>query len=85
MNQFRSESVCLCTVDSDISAYAMYFQRQFQKTRIFVSTGTGKNGRILDIDSIARGLGVGCYDALPALHALTGNDYTSAFHGIGKV
>ena len=30
-------------------------------------------------------LEIECCGALPTLHAFTGNDYTSAFHGVGKV
>ena len=78
-------SVCIYTVDSDISVYAFYFQKFFQDTQIFIQTGTGIKQRVLDIQSISIELGVDCCDALPALHAFTGNDYTSAFHGIGKV
>lgn len=52
---------------------------------MFIQTGTGIKRRILDIQSISLELGIDCCDALPALHAFTGNDYTSAFHGIGKV
>lgn len=39
---------------------------------------------MLDISSMRSEIGEGCCLALPAIHCFTGNDYTSAFHGIGK-
>ena len=52
---------------------------------MLVETGTGARRRILKIDEISKELGVNCCKALPGIHAFTGNDYTSAFHGIGKI
>ena len=46
---------------------------------------TGNRKRLLEITDIAKELGRNCCLALPSLHAFTGNDYTSAFHGLGKV
>lgn len=51
---------------------------------MYVSIGVGEKSRILDIRKIASALGKACCDALPALHAFTGNDYTSGFQGQGK-
>ena len=73
------------TVDSDISIYAIYFQAHLNGTKLYVDTGSGENLRTLDITAIAKHLGEDCCKVLPALHAFTGYDYTSAFHGIGKV
>jgi len=51
-----------------------------------MQTGTGIRRRgILNIDSMSQELGVNCCGALPVLHVFTGNDYTSAFHGVEKV
>jgi len=83
--QFGTISVCLCTVDRDIGIYALYFQIQFPDIPIYMQTGTGIRRRILNIDSMSQELGVNRCGALPALHAFTGNDYTSAFNGVGKV
>eukprot|EP00794_Sanderia_malayensis_P013592 gene13592-15000_t len=41
--------------------------------------------RVLDIKAIYDNIGPSVASSLPALHAFTGCDYTSAFHGIGKV
>eukprot|EP00794_Sanderia_malayensis_P014792 gene14792-16327_t len=40
---------------------------------------------VLDIKAIYDNIGPSVASSLPALHAFTGCDYTSAFHGIGKV
>eukprot|EP00794_Sanderia_malayensis_P017402 gene17402-19145_t len=40
--------------------------------------------RVLGISNIALEIGQECCLALPSLHAFSGNDYTSSFHGIGK-
>ncbi len=79
----RQQAVCIHTVDTDIAIYALHFKWRIN-TKIFVNIGTGKNKRVLNIDKMASELGRNCCDALPALHAFSGNDYTSAFHGIGK-
>lgn len=51
---------------------------------IFVNYVVNKKRRIINISNIRRHLGNGCSRAIPALHAFTGNDYTSAFYGVGK-
>ena len=75
--------VCISTVDTDIAIYALYFNDKIS-VRIIVQIGVGSRKRLLDIDDITSELGEKCCAALPALHAFTGNDYTSAFHGLGK-
>ena len=57
----------------------------FDQTNLYVETGSGDNLRTLDIAAISSKLGKSNCKVMPALHAFTGNDYTSAFHGIGKV
>ena len=49
--------------------------------RIIVQIGVGSRKRLIDIDDIALELGQKC---CAALHAFTGNYYTSAFHGLWK-
>ena len=46
--------------------------------------GTRNNKKLLDITAIRSSHGSLLSSALTSLHAFTGNDYTSAFHGIGK-
>jgi len=76
-------SICISTVDTDIAIYAMYFNHLID-IQIFVQIGVGDRKRIIDIGDICIELGEDVCMALPGLHCFTGNDYTSAFHGIGK-
>ena len=77
------ESVCISTVDTDIFVYALFFSSKIS-TSIFIQLGVGDRRRVIDIGNIVSELGVDLRLALPALHSFTGNDYTSAFHGMGK-
>lgn len=52
---------------------------------LFLDTGTGNNRRLIDVQSIAAALGSDMCAALPAYHAFTGSDYTSAFVHKGKI
>ena len=72
---------CITTVDTDIAVYALYFS---DISNIYIKIGAADRKRILDISKIATVLEENVCRALPALHAFTGNDYTSAFFGIGK-
>ena len=75
--------VCIHTVDSDIVIYALYFIWLLEP-KIYVKIGSKDRKRVIDIRAIAEMLGELCCKALPALHAFTGNDYTSAFHSVEK-
>lgn len=52
---------------------------------LFLDTGTGNKRRLIDIKAIACSLGTELSVALPAYHAFSGCDYTSAFVRRGKV
>ena len=80
---FGFQSVAIVTVDADIAVYSIYFQ-QFLEVQLFVKIGNGKDKRLLQIANISSELGKNLCAALPAFHCFTGNDYTSAFYGIGK-
>ena len=82
--QYRNENICIVTVDSDIAIYGVYFADKFT-SNIYIEIGSGKSRRILDVKAIFTNIGSSIAHALPALHAFTGNDYTSAFHAIGKI
>ena len=82
--QCRNENICIVTVDSDIAIYGVYFAHKFN-SNIYIDIGVGKSKRILDVKAIFSNIGSSIAQALPALHAFTGNDYTSAFHAIGKI
>ena len=71
-------------MDTDIGIYALYFQ-QLLNPEILLETGSSSKHRILKIARLCEEIGPDCCQALPALHAFTGSDYTSVFHGIGKV
>eukprot|EP00794_Sanderia_malayensis_P002711 gene2711-3133_t len=73
-------SACIVIVDSDVPIYAIYYAKKLD-IQLFVQIGTKSRRRILDIQAISAEPISNC---LPALHAFTGCDYTSAFHGIGK-
>ena len=77
------DKICVSAVDTDIVIYAIYFStivaHHYSLRSEFVI-----RRRILGISNIIQELGEDISSALLALHAFTGNDYTSAFHGIGK-
>ena len=78
------DSVLISTVDSDIALYALYFKEKVG-IPLYVQIGSKNKKRILDISAIYETHGELLCSALPALHAFTGNDYTSSsFHGVGK-
>ena len=80
----ENESLCIKTVDSDIGIYSLYFHDKIAAKQ-YIEIGVGNYKRILDVGYIASELGLSMCNSLPALHCFTGNDYTSAFYGVGKV
>ena len=78
----RYQSTCIYTVDSDIPLYALYFTDKIL-IDIYVLIGTKKK-RLLNISAVREVIGNGCALSMPVLHCFTGNDYTSAFHSMGK-
>lgn len=50
---------------------------------MFIATGTGNNRRLLNLSTMANSLGP-IASQLTALHAFSGCDTTSCFHGKGK-
>ena len=60
-------------------------------TKVFIcvqhalETGSSSNHRILYISDLCDTVGTECCKAFPPLHLFTGNDYTSASHGLGKI
>ena len=83
VDSHNSTSVCIHSVDTDISISAIYFSRKIN-IEIYIKTGVKERTRVLKITNIALELGEDVCQALPALHSFSGNDYTSSFHGIGK-
>ena len=79
---FPRQTVTIHTVDSDVAILACYYA-SILANRLYIKIGTGKNERILNVsdtpyeESFLR--------SLPGLHAFSGCDSTSAFHGISKI
>eukprot|EP00794_Sanderia_malayensis_P008324 gene8324-9215_t len=82
--QLGNKSICIGTVDSGIAIYSVYFADKFRRD-IYIDIGSGKSRRILDAKAIYDNIGSSISQALPVLHAFTGNDYTSAFHAVVKI
>ena len=69
------------TVDSDVAILALYYARRLS-IHLFLQLGTGSDVRILDTQ--ATDWLSDLLEALPSLHAISGCDSVSAFHGLGK-
>ena len=52
---------------------------------MYIKMGSGNKKRILCGNHMYDTTGPQLAETLPALHAFTGNDYTSSFFGIGKI
>jgi hypothetical protein len=52
---------------------------------LYIDIEVQERKRVIDVTHVRTAIGDSCCQALPGLHTFTGNDYTSAFHGIGKV
>ena len=84
IQELSCRNICISTVDSDVGVLATYY-KDVLSSKLFLQIGSKeKKRRILDISKIHESIGKEMSDALPALHALSGCDYTSAFFGIGK-
>ena len=75
--------VVIKSPDTDVAVLACHFSWDIQAT-LFFRTGTKNRKRTIHINQIAAKQGRAVCQALPALHALTGCDSTSAFKGRGK-
>ena len=51
---------------------------------MFLEIGVGAKKVVHSVDDLYAEVGEEMAQALPAIHCFTGNDYTCAFHGIGK-
>jgi hypothetical protein len=69
--------------DTDVFVILLAYSTQIRQA-LFFDTGTGNNRRQLDIHKIADAVGHDMVKALPAFHAFTGSDCTSAFVRKGK-
>jgi hypothetical protein len=79
-----ANTLCIRTVDTDIVVLAISFFSHLSVSELWINFGTGKCARLIAIHEICAGLGIEKCEVLPAFHALTGCDTTSAFRGKGK-
>ena len=72
--------------NTDVAVILIHHCSKFSST-LWMDTGTvsGKNRRYVNLTKIAANLGQKMCKALPAYHAFTGTDYTSAFVRKGKL
>ena len=72
--------------DTDITVILLYHCNRFQSTLwMDIGTVSKNNRRYVNLTAIWKELGPDLCEALPAFHAFTGSDYTSAFVRKGKV
>ena len=78
------QSVIVRSPDTDVAFLCLYFAGEILKP-LYFETGVKDSHRVIDVKAMATALGPDICKALPGLHALTGCDSTSSFHGKGKV
>ena len=76
--------IMIRTVDTDVVILAIALYDYIEAEEIWISFGTSRNHRYIPAHIISHALGSDKSKALPAFHALTGCDQTSAFAGKGK-
>ena len=76
-------TIIVLSPDTDVMVLLLAYAHKVQLPLLF-DTGTGNKRRLVDIQSIAASIGPEVCSGLPALHAVTGCDYTSAFVRRGK-
>lgn len=70
--------------DTDVAVIALHCSPKLTDSKLWFATGTGNKKRLLSISTMAEDLGPQLMEALPAIHAFTGCDSVSSFHGKGK-
>ena len=84
----EARTVLVKTVDSDVVVILIthfnLFERLSQECEVYVSFGSGKHNRILNIREMSLALGAQRCTALPLWVALTGCDSTSSMRGRSK-
>lgn len=70
--------------DTDVFILLLTFTQELQQNILF-DTGVGNKRRLIDVQSVIRDVGKDICMALPAIHAFTGCDTTSAFVRKGKL
>jgi hypothetical protein len=75
--------VIVRTVDTDVVVLVLGMIQQLDLDELWVAFGAGKHLRYISVHAISEALGSERCRALPAFHAFTGCDQTSAFTGKG--
>lgn len=70
--------------DTDVLVLLMHFSSQINRSVLF-DNGVGNKRRLLSVPDLAQHMGTQICSILPAYHALTGCDTTSAFVRKGKI
>ena len=76
--------IMIHATDTDVIAISIVTSSALQHCELWVAFGRGTRRRYIPCHLIARQLGEEASNALLFMHALTGCDTVSAFHGIGK-
>ena len=81
----RSESTIIVrSPDTDVFVLLLHFTQKLEQKVLF-DTGVGNKRRLIDVQHVIREVGQEICTALPALHAYSGCDTTSAFVRKGKL
>jgi len=81
----KATNIAVRASDTDVAIILLNHCERF-RAHIWMDTGTSakNNRRFIDVTSISKALGTPLCQALPAFHAFSGSDYTSAFYKKGK-
>ena len=75
--------IIIRSTDTDVQVLACFYQSIIMAD-MYLHKGTGTGKHILCINDLTTSLGPEVCNILPGIHALTGCDSVSAFHGHGK-
>ncbi|KAJ8670310.1 hypothetical protein QAD02_001569 [Eretmocerus hayati] len=79
-----SSSVAIRCSDTDVLIIMLgNMQHLKDGVRVWMDFGTGNARKTIDVTELRAALGDIC-DALPGIHAFTGNDFNPCFYGMGK-
>lgn len=76
--------VVIASSDTDVAIITLFHRSKISADHIQIATGTGDRKRLVDVNAIHSQLTPEFVKSLPALHAISGCDTTSAFVGKGK-
>lgn len=83
--QLSHEQIIVFCQDTDVLILLIYYcALQNISSSLYMFTGISATQRYIHINKICNNLGIGICLSLPAIHALTGCDTTSALYGIRK-